>query len=158
MGIGQGKKFFTPPTQKIKIEDINNVPDVDLQELDNSSKKLAKESDESYRKVAEKIVEVSTDQLKKQNKSKNELKSSFSLYFKIILVAQLVGLFILLMIRGFSESFILSDTIIITLITSVFVETLGVVAIMVKYSFNSEQEVKILEIINYVIKDYQKFK
>lgn len=63
-----------------------------------------------------------------------------------------------LFIKAFVLHIYLTDTIVISYMTSVFVETIGAIAIMIKYAFDSQQEVNILDILNSVISNYQKFK
>lgn len=115
------------------------------------------ESDIEYRKIAKSIVDISNDQLGKQNKSKIDLKESFETFFKWLLSFQLIAIFALLIIKGFFKDFNITDSVLIAVISSVFVESLGIVAVMVKYAFDSEQEVKILEILKELIKNYQKY-
>lgn len=115
------------------------------------------ESDIEYRKIAKSIVDISNDQLGKQNKSKIDLKESFETFFKWLLSLQLIAIFALLIIKGFFKDFNITDSVLIAVISSVFVESLGIVAVMVKYAFDSEQEVKILEILKELIKNYQKY-
>ena len=127
----------------------------DASEIDNA---LKRKSEDTYRKIALKIVDASSKQLEEQNTSKNRLKFVFTLFFIIFIGIQYLVLVSLLFIKAFFSTINLSDTVIISYITSVFVETLGAIAIMIKYAFDSKQEVNVLKILNGVISNYQKFK
>lgn len=127
--------------------------------MDGSIKgKLEKASDEAYREITKEIVKVSSNQLFIQNQSKDKLKTSFTSFFKVLLSLQLAALFLIIVLNSVLDCFKLSDTVFITLVTSVFVETLGVVAVMVKYAYDSKQEVEILSILNAIVTNYQKYK
>ncbi len=119
--------------------------------------KLSQASEKTYIKIAERIVSVSTFQLNQQNRSKSKLKKAFSRFFIVFLSVQYAVLVAMLACKAFCASMLLSETVIITYITSLFIETLGAVILMIKYAFNSDQEVKILEILNGVISSYKKF-
>lgn len=45
-----------------------------------------------------------------------------------------------------------------TYIVSAFVETLGVVAVMVRFAFDTKQEVEILSTLNGIVEHFQKYK
>lgn len=119
---------------------------------------LIEKSEDNYMDIARGIVNTSADQLKTQNTSKNTLKEQFTRFFIWFVSAQYIVLVFLLVLKAFWHDMNLSDTVVISYITSVFVETLGAIAIMIKYAFNSEQEVQILQILNDVISSYKKFK
>ena len=127
----------------------------DASEIDNAFKR---KSEDTYRKIALKIVDTSSKQLEEQNTSKNKLKSVFTRFFIIFVGIQYLVLVLLLFVKAFAPTINLTDTVIISYITSVFVETIGAIAIMIKYAFDSKQEVNILSILNSVISNYQKFK
>lgn len=130
----------------------------DNKEADKLDRHLIEKSEDNYMEIARDIVDTSADQLETQNSSKNQLKKLFTQFFIWFLSAQYAVLVFLLVLKAFWEDMYLSDTILITYITSVFVETLGAIAIMINYAFSSDQEVKILQILNDVISSYKKFK
>ena len=147
-----------PVSQPIQVN-FSEAKDVDYSALSVPNPDTARESDENYRKLAYDIFEASRSQLEKQNGKKDELKKQFTSYFKWILVIQLLALFVIIILKGFSlYDFDVSDNVFVAIIVSVFVETLGVIGIMIKYAFDSDQEVQILTILNSIVKDYQKFK
>ena len=52
----------------------------------------------------------------------------------------------------------LSDNVLTVYMTSVFVETLGAVVVMIKYAFKADEEVRIIDILNAVVKNFQKYR
>ncbi len=124
--------------------------------IDEQIAGLTAKSEEAYIQIANDILEASTNQLKKQNASKNELKESLVWFFKRFILLQYWLLIVLMLVRIVIPTY-LSDNVLITYITSVFAETLGAIILMVKYAFNSDQEVQILRILNDVIANFQKF-
>ena len=120
-----------------------------------------KDTNASYNRIAHKIVNIAGDQLKSQNDSKIILKKKLSGFFRTFLIVQLIA--ILLLIAGQMTCKILwpsrecvSDKIIITFITSVFVETLSGIILMITYAFNSKDEIQITKILSDVIKNFKK--
>ena len=136
---------------------FNDAQDVDLKDLDKKSFEASIESDRDYRDVAKYIVIQTVAQLNEQNNSKNSLKSEFSKFFKNLILIQLIALFVIVLFSGFLPCFKIGDKILITLISSMFVETLGAIIIMIRYAFDSNQEVEILRILSAVVERYQKF-
>lgn len=138
--------------------DENEISWKDNKSADDIDSNLKKASEDTYREIAEDIVEVSASQMKLQNESKNNLKKSFTIFFMIFISIQYLILIIFMFIKMFANSVELTDTVLISYITSVFVETIGAIIIMIKYAFDSKQEVEILKILNGVISNFQKFK
>ena len=129
----------------------------DNDDADTIDRELRKSSEDTYQTIASDIVDLSSDQLEEQNESKNKLKKIFTVFFICFLSAQYLVLISFLYIKSFYAKCGLTDTVIISYMTSVFVETLGAIAVMIKYAFDSNQEVNILEILNGVITNFQKF-
>ena len=50
------------------------------------------------------------------------------------------------------------STVLTVLVSAMFVETLGAIIVMIRYCFDSSQEVKILEVLNGIVSNFQKFK
>ena len=113
-------------------------------------------AEEEYVLLANRVVDISEQQLNSQKESKENLRKSFSKYFKRLICYQLGFLAVILLGKALIPFFTLSDQIIIVFITSVFVETLAGVIYMIIYAFNCDQEVKITEILNGVIEHFQK--
>ena len=138
--------------------DENEISWKDNKSADDIDSNLKKASEDTYREIAEDIVEISASQMKLQNESKNNLKKSFTIFFMIFISIQYLILIIFMFIKMFANSVELTDTVLISYITSVFVERIGAIIIMIKYAFDSKQEVEILKILNGVISNFQKFK
>lgn len=132
------------------------LPWNDNEDADSLDDLLKRDSENAYRVIAQQIVKISTEQLEKQNDSKNRLKKIFTRFFIIFISIQYFVLVALLFIKAFCDVD-LNEIVLTTYISSVFIETLGAILIMIKYAFDSEQEVNILEILNSVISNYQKF-
>ena len=132
--------------------------DIEWQEnADSLDSDLMAKSEGAYITIANNIVTAATNQLSQQNKSKNSLKEIFTNFFIVLLSVQYGVMAILLFIRAFQKESLLSDTVIITYISSVFVETLGAVVLMIRYAFDSAQETNVLTILNSIITRFQKF-
>lgn len=143
-------------------ESYVEVPDLELElqdndDADNIDHDLRKSSEDTYQKIASNIVNVSSVQLHEQNRSKNMLKQTFTVFFICFLSLQYLLLISFLYIKSYYEHCGLSDAVLISYMTSVFVETLGAIIVMIKYAFDSKQEVNILRILNGVISNFQKF-
>lgn len=109
----------------------------------------------AYINTADKIIDASVKQLNRQFHTKNRLKIWFTSFFMSFISIQYAFLILIFVGKAFfAPEF--PDAIILTYIGSVFVETLGAMIIMIKHAFNSNQEVKILDILNGAISKYQK--
>ncbi len=145
--IQEAEKADQPPEPEIFWED----------DADPMDDRLKAKSEDAYIDIANQIVTCATIQLGEQNESKNTLKKIFTIFFVVLLSAQYMALAALLFIRAFQKESLLTDTVIITYITSVFLETLGAVIIMIRYAFASDQETKVLSILNSIIDRFKKF-
>lgn len=151
------EKLRQASTASLKF-DKNNISWKDNKSADDIDSDLKRASEDTYREIAEDIVKISSAQMELQNKSKNDLKKTFTIFFMIFISIQYLILIIFMFIKMFAKSVELTDTVLISYITSVFVETIGAIIIMIKYAFDSKQEVEILKILNGVISNFQKFK
>ena len=125
--------------------------------LSEKEDSLQAQSEKEYSKVAKQIVGASVNQLITQNRSKTLLKKIFTIFFVVFISVQYAALIALFAGRIFLPEMNLSDEIIIAYMSSIFVETLGGIVLMIKYAFDSSQETKVLDILNGVIGNYQKF-
>lgn len=141
----------------VRINDSDVSWNSDNSNYENKIKNLQAESERRYISLVESIVEISGNQLANQNENKKELRNTFQWFFIVLLSFQMLALVAVIAFSALFDEFNVSDNVIITFITSVFVETLGAIGIMIKFAFDSEQEVKILEILNGAIKSFQKF-
>lgn len=119
---------------------------------------IAEIVEKQYGRIAQIIVRATSDELKRQALDKKPLKTEFIKFFKIFLFVQYIVLSLMLFLIGFGGevNFILSHDVIVLYVSSVFLETLGALIIMINYAFNSRQEIKLIEILNNAISNYQK--
>lgn len=112
-------------------------------------------SEKAYINTTDKIIDASVKQLNRQFHTKNKLKISFTTFFMWFISIQYVFMMCIFVGKAFfAPDF--PDNIILAYIGSVFVETLGAIIIMIKHAFDSNQEVRILDILNGAISKYQK--
>lgn len=131
-------------------KDAETIIDQKLQE------RLTAKSEDTYLKIVEDIVAKSATQLNTQNESKNKMKRIFLNFFIWFILVQYLVLAIIMITKVYWHTY-LSDSVLNTYITACFAETLGAIILMVKYAFDSQQEVQILRILNDVISNFQKF-
>ena len=144
------KSQTTIPADQVAFDDSKVSPPDRLDDI-------LENSENAYKDIVKRIVNVTDGHLDNLSNSKQDLKKSFTPFFKWFLVAQYVVLTVILILNACVTGFHISDVIIATYITSVFVETLSVIVIMIKYAFNSDQEVELLRILSNAISNYQKF-
>lgn len=125
--------------------------------VDAKYESLRSRSEKEYSKVAKLVVNASVNQLKTQNESKAKLKSTFTTFFIIFVSIQYIALLALFAVNIFLPEKAIPNELIIAYMSSIFVETLGVIILMIKYAFDSSQETNVLDILNGVISNYQKF-
>ena len=119
---------------------------------------IAKESENRYISLVSKIVDITKEQLDCQRSNKQSFRRYFGRFFGVFLAVQYVALLTIMIINAACSSFSISDDLIKVYIVSVFVETLGIVAVMVKFAFDTKQEVEILSTLNGIVEHFQKYK
>ena len=115
---------------------------------------LAQKSEESYINIVEDVVDFSKTELGNLSEQKDGLRNKLVDFCLRILSAQFILMFVLLVCGG---GLGISDKVIIAFMTSVFIETLGAIVIMIRFAFKSDEEVKIIDILNAVVRNYQKY-
>lgn len=118
---------------------------------------LTSQSEAEYIDVAHEIVDTSIKQLDNQNASKATLKQILCIFFMCFIGIQYIALLVIFALEIFQVGLRLPNEIVIAYITSIFVETLGAIILMIKYAFDSKQETQVLKILNGVISNFQKF-
>lgn len=121
---------------------------------DKPALSLERKSEESYINIVESVVDFSKDKLNTISKQKDKMRQRLIDFCLQIVIVQLFILFLLL-VCGSNAG--MSDKVIITFMTAVFVETLGAIIIMIRYAFKSDEEVSIIDILNAVVGRYQKY-
>ncbi len=119
--------------------------------------KLLERSEDFYNEVVSKIVDISNGNLEELRGDKFKLRENFVSFFKDVLTIQIIFLLFMLITNATNITH-LSDNVLISFMTSVFVETIGCLLLMIKFAFKSDEELKIIETLNSVVKTFQKFK
>lgn len=129
----------------------NNIENSILTELE-------RESNQNYDKVVANIVRISGLHLNHQNDKKTGIRGKLIWFFIVLLSFQMISVVVLIVLSAKeSWGFVISDFLLATFITSVFVETLGAMIIMVSFAFGSKEEVQVIGLLTEVIKNYQKY-
>ena len=115
---------------------------------------LNQQSEQAYIEIVQGVVNFSKDKLNVISKQKDKMRQRLIDFCLQIVIVQLFILFLLL-VCGSNVG--MSDKVIITFMTAVFVETLGAIIIMMRYAFKSDEEVSIIDILNAVVGRYQKY-
>lgn len=112
-------------------------------------------SEEEYLSTVKDVVIFSKENLKTIHEEKLDLRQRLIDFCLQVLSIQMV--FLIIFLLGHKQLG-LSDSVLSVYMTAVFVETLGSVIVMVKYAFKSDEEVKIIDILNAVVKNFQKYR
>lgn len=137
--VDKGKPFNS-------AENVKNIVEAEIQ------------SSESYHEVVSDIVSTAKEQLEASNGEKTGIRRKFLRFFVVMLILQFASVVAFLTLSATeSVKFLISDSLMQIYVGSVFVETLGEVGIMIKFAFDSKDEVKIIELLTAVVNNYQKF-
>lgn len=109
-----------------------------------------------YDETVTSVIEISKDHLEKQNETKNKLRTPFTWFFCVFLSIEYIGLIVLIILNACIKNFTVSEYVLVTYISSVFLETLGVILFMIKFAYNNKTELKILEILQSIVNNYKK--
>ncbi len=142
-------------TEKLQVEAkkvATSVPG----EIDGDVRQNAIESDREYRKITGDIIRITQNQLEEHTEDKKPLRRDLLDFIKGLLAAQFGALVVILLMNNAMQMNI-SDGVIQAYIVSVFVETLAGLIIMIRYAFDSTQEVKLIEILNEIISHFKKY-
>ena len=113
--------------------------------LDQSVRKNSIESDRAYREITKDIIEKTREQLVEHTKAKGPLRINLMDFIIRMLFLQFV---FLMSILFFNQKLEISDSVINTYIVSMFVETLAGLLIMIRFAFDSKQEVELIKVLN----------
>lgn len=128
----------------------NDVPNVEKKQ-----KSIKDRSEEIYLALVQDVVCFSKDNLETIHSEKKMLRDRLIEFCLQIVAIQLTFLLLFLVLR---QQIRLSDNVLSVFMASVFVETLGAIYIMIKFAFKSDEEVKIIDILNAVVKNFQKYR
>lgn len=116
------------------------------------------ESDKGYREITKDIIDVSKEHLEFQRNGKQNLRRLFSIFFSILLILQFISIVVFISLNAATGcQFQISEELLRLYIVSVFVETLSAMAVMLAFAFVSKEELDIVNILNNIIRSYQKF-
>lgn len=159
-------KVISEILNKSKQKKQSNTNRVDIPQRNEGSKEILADynsiarikSVEAYIEIVKQVVNSSSTNLNNIDSNKKSLRKLLIVFFIILLSLQFLVLSVLMFVKGFCGFFDVSDTLLLTFMTSIFIETLGAIIIMIRYAFKSEEEVSIIKILNDVVRDYQKEK
>lgn len=141
-----------------EVYDIIDKSDIkggtNTSDIPKLSKSIKNMSEETYLNIVQDVVGFSKENLSTMHEEKLELRSRLIDFCLQVLAIQMIFLIIFLL---FAKPIGLSDGVLSVFMTAVFVETLGAVIVMIKYAFKSDEEVKIIDILNAVVKNFQKY-
>ena len=116
------------------------------------------ESNRDYRGIANRIITVSQNQLADQQRSKVELRRRFAWVFSALLILEYVYLAAIILLDAITPIPLdVPDRVLQALITSVFLQTLSAMGVMIAFAFMSREETRIVGLLHRIIEDYQKF-
>lgn len=116
------------------------------------------ESNRGYQAVAEKIIHVSEKHLFDQQRDKMALRKRFATLFSVLLIVEYLFLVLFILLDGFQNIPVeIPDTILQLFTTSVFLQTLSAMGVMIAFAFFSKEETRIVGLLNQTIQNYQKF-
>jgi 6-pyruvoyl-tetrahydropterin synthase len=114
------------------------------------------ESDRDYRKITSQIIEISEEQLKDHTKDKKPLRLILMWFVIILLILQFGALVAILFLNKVWELEI-SNEVIKVYVVSLFAETLSGLFIMIKFAFDTSQEVRLIAILNNIVERFKKY-
>lgn len=132
------------------------MSDVDPIMVDEQSKKSQSEiSDNTYQAIAQRIVDITEDNLITQDGNKEKLRKPLQSFIMALLSLQFVVLVFVLFLND--SCLHLETDLVKTYIVSVFAETLLGLTIMISFAFSNKEEVQLISILNSVISDFKVF-
>ncbi len=115
------------------------------------------ESDRSYNMIAAQVIAASQAHLAEQQRDKVALRKRFAILFSALLMLEYIFLVLFILIDAVTLiPADIPDAILQLYITSVFVQTLASMGVMIAFAFVSQEETRIVGLLNQIIKNYQK--
>ena len=143
----------------IPTVDVNQVISGRLSDtglIDNAVRQNSIESDRAYRQITEDIIQRTGEQLTAHTDAKKPLRKTLLWFVIILLIGQFLALVAILFLNQ-RWSLKISDYVINVYIVSLFVETLAGLIIMIRFSFDSTQEVELIKVLNSIILHFKKY-
>lgn len=140
----------------VPAEEVSNEKSDATSAIDDLVRQNTIDFDRDYRRITEKIIDKTCEQLQEHTKSKMPLRTTLSRFIIVLLIAQLVVLVAVLFLNRVWNLQI-SDYILNVYIVSVFVETLAGLIIMIKFAFDAKQEVELIKILTAITTNFKKY-
>lgn len=151
--VNTGAAFQIPKEQL----DMSSMKKLDIPNV-RSRIQTEFESNRGYQMVAERIITVSQKHLANQQHDKVELRKKFANLFSVLLILEYVFLVIFILLDAIKSIPVeVPESILQLFITSVFVQTLSAMGVMIAFAFVSKEETRIVGLLNQIIQNYQKF-
>ena len=115
------------------------------------------ESDRGYYMIAERIIAASQEHLSEQQRDKMTLRKRFAILFSALLMLEYIFLVIFILLDAIAAVPVdIPEPILQLYTTSVFVQTLTAMGVMIAFAFVSKEETRIVGLLNQIIRNYQK--
>lgn len=115
------------------------------------------ESDRGYNMIAARIIAASQRHLADQQRDKVALRKQFATLFSVLLILEYIFAVIFILLDAITAIPVdVPDATLQLYITSVFVQTLSAMGVMIAFAFVSKEETRIVGLLNQIIQNYQK--
>lgn len=153
-------KNLLEPQFSFQVKGIKDDKENDFCELNSVDikvvKSLEEKSDEDYRIITNRIIDITKENIDRQTEQKETMRKPLTWFVGVLLFAQFIVLVVILF--GNTCCFNIPETVINTYIISVFAETLVGLIVIIKFAFDSKQEVNLIEVLNTIVSKFQKYK
>lgn len=151
--VDTGSAFQIPKEQL----DLSALKKMDIPDV-HSRIQTEFESNMGYQIVADHIITVSQQHLANQQRDKVELRKKFAGLFSVLLILEYIFMVIFILLDAITAIPVdVPDSILQLYITSVFLQTLSTIGVMIAFAFVSKEETRIVGLLNQIIQNYQKF-
>lgn len=151
-----GNKEKENGVPSVAVEDVVGTDKASPGQVDAEVKGLESESDRAYREITKSVITITQGELKNLSDAKKPIRIGLMVFIIALLSIQFIVLAAILFLNR-RWNLQISDFVINTYTVSVFAETLAGLIIMIKFSFNSVEETKLIEILNSVVEHFQKY-
>lgn len=115
------------------------------------------ESDRGYHMVADRIITVSQKHLADQQRDKVYLRKKFAGVFSVLLILEYIFAVVFILLDAVTVIPVqIPESVLQLYITSVFLQTLSAMGVMIAFAFVSKEETRIVGLLNQIIQNYQK--
>ena len=151
--VNTGSVFQIPKEQL----DLSALKKMDIPDV-RSRIQTEFESNRGYQMVADHIITVSQRHLANQQRDKVELRKKFAGLFSVLLILEYAFMVVFILLDAITAIPVdVPDSVLQLYVTSVFVQTLSTIGVMIAFAFVSKEETRIVGLLNQIIQNYQKF-